>query len=131
MEEKYYYKWEELDRDIEILTDRVKLKPSCVLGIARGGLIPAVMISHKLGVPFKNTTWQDRDGGVKEHIWIPDHTLIIDDINDTGLTLSEVTKGVTSKHQTMTLFNRKNSQFTVDYYANLVDNEWIVFPWEV
>ena len=131
MEEKYYYKWEELEQDIDKLASQVKLKPEFVLGIARGGLVPAVMLSHKLKVPFKSTIWQYRDGEARERIWVPDHTLIVDDINDSGDTFCEVTKGITTKHQTMSLWTRKNSKFNVDYSARLCYNEWIVFPWEV
>jgi uncharacterized protein len=44
-----------------------------VFGLKRGGLIPAVMVSHKLGLP-----WSD--------VMLP-NTLVIDDICDTGETL--------------------------------------------
>ena len=70
---KYYYSWKEFNEDIDFITKKIKLiavKPELIIGIARGGLIPAVALSHKLEVPFKSTTWQDRDGGIKENIFI-------------------------------------------------------------
>jgi hypoxanthine phosphoribosyltransferase len=128
--EKYYYTWEEFDKDIEVLAQCIKFTPELIIGIARGGLVPGVALSHKLKVPFNSITWQDRDGGVKEKVFIPDHTLVVDDINDTGLTFQSVTSGFNTKFQTVSLWERKLSKFTVDFTARRCDTEWIVFPWE-
>jgi hypoxanthine phosphoribosyltransferase len=38
-------------------------RPDYVVGITRGGLLPAVMISHYLGVPMKALNVSLRDGG--------------------------------------------------------------------
>ena len=38
-------------------------RPDYIVGITRGGLIPAVMISHYLGVPMKSLDVSLRDGG--------------------------------------------------------------------
>ena len=38
-------------------------RPDYVVGITRGGLVPAVMISHYLGVPMKSLDVSLRDGG--------------------------------------------------------------------
>ena len=129
-DEKYYYTWEQFDKDIETLADDIKFVPKLIIGITRGGLIPAVALSHKLKVPMTTTTWQDRDGGIKEKIFIPNHSLVVDDINDTGLTFRGVTSGYNTKFQTLALWERKKSKFTVDFSARGCDTEWIVFPWE-
>jgi len=131
--EKYYYSWKEFDEDIDFISRKFRkanIKPKLIIGIARGGLIPAVALSHILEVPFKSTTWQDRDGGIKENIFIPDNSLVVDDINDTGLTFNGVCSGFNTMFETVALWQRKNSKFNVDLYARSCDNEWIVFPWE-
>ena len=132
--EKYYYSWDDFDNDIDLIantyTQKRLFNPKLIIGIARGGLIPAVALSHKLGIPFQSTTWQDRDGGVKEKIFIPDDTLVVDDINDTGLTFEAVCSGFNTRYDTVSLWQRKDSKFNVDLYARSCDNEWIVFPWE-
>ena len=46
-----------------------------VTGIARGGLIPAVMVSHKLDLPYVDA--------------VGPNTLVIDDIADSGVTLEK------------------------------------------
>ena len=130
---KYYYTWKEFNDSIENITDHINqwgAKYDLIIGINRGGLIPAVALSHQLGIPMKVVTWQDRDGGIKDKIFIPNHTLIVDDINDTGLTMEGVTSGFDTDFHTCALFERETSNFNVDIHARMCDNEWIVFPWE-
>jgi hypoxanthine phosphoribosyltransferase len=90
-------------RDITIS----KWRPDYVVGITRGGLVPAIMISHYLGVPCETLKVSLRDGGEPEsNLWMAedaygyDHhdpmasgdgrkkILIVDDINDSGATFN-------------------------------------------
>ena len=48
-----------------------------VFGIPRGGVILAVMLSHKLDIPYITEFWRVGDGDI----------VVIDDIADTGKTL--------------------------------------------
>lgn len=82
-----------------------------ITGIERGGLIPAVMISHKLSIPYVTK--------------INKHTLVIDDICDTGETLKNIISGYTA-----TLHYKPTAIFTPDFYSKEVGTEWIVYPWE-
>jgi len=73
--------------------------PNYVVGITRGGSIPAVLISQYLGVPCEMLKVSLRDGGETEsNCWMsedafgynmnsPKNILIVDDINDSGATL--------------------------------------------
>ncbi len=80
-------------------------KPDYVVGLTRGGLVPAVMISHYLGVPMHSLGVSLRDGdgfGPESNCWMaedaygyksvddqePKRILIVDDINDSGATLN-------------------------------------------
>ena len=88
-------------------------KPDYIVGINRGGLLPATLLSHYLNVPMHTLDVALRNGGepesncwmaedafgyidreVRENIEIASHPdkrkniLIIDDINDTGATLA-------------------------------------------
>ena len=86
-------------------------RPDYVVGITRGGLTPAAMISHYFSVPCETLKVSLRDGGESEsNLWMAEHAfgyvpkdergsgdadtdpayrkniLIVDDINDTGAT---------------------------------------------
>lgn len=74
-------------------------RPDYVVGITRGGLLPAVMISHYLKVPCNTLNVSLRDGVETEsNLWMaedafgyagtPKNILIVDDINDTGATIN-------------------------------------------
>lgn len=129
---KVHYTWDRYHEDLCMLSDDLQFEPSVIVGIARGGLVPAVQLSHLLGKPLLSVHYQTRDGGKKERIKIPEYALIVDDINDTGKTLTGVTEKVEhDRFATLTLFNKDTSIFKVDYFAaDAKDDEWIVFPWE-
>ena len=70
-------------------------RPDFIVGVTRGGLWPAMMLSHYLGIKMYTLDVRMRDGDEKEHCeWLIDEAtcgtniLIIDDINDTGETFS-------------------------------------------
>jgi len=75
-------------------------RPDYVVGITRGGLVPAVMLSQYFNVPMHTLKVSLRDGGsdaCESNLWMaedaygyidpPKNILIVDDINDTGATL--------------------------------------------
>ena len=82
-----------------------------VMGLPRGGLIPAVLISHELNLPFVLHPGKN--------------TLVVDDINDTGHTLSKAPGAYWA-----VLHNKPTSKFKDCIYAKEVGNQWIVYPWE-
>ena len=87
-----------------------------IYGVPRGGLIPAVMLSHLLDIPLILNK-EEIDG----------ETVIIDDIVDTGKTISKLPQNglLTS------LFYKPHSKVIPDFYARKARNdEWIVFPFE-
>ena len=54
--EKLIYTWEQQIDDTNLICAKIEadgFKPDVIVGISRGGLIPGVMISHKLNIPFK------------------------------------------------------------------------------
>ena len=116
MKHKVYITWEQVDTLVTILKHKVldKLPEiDSVTGIARGGLIPAVMLSHKLGVPYTQA--------------VGPNTLVVDDICDSGVTLKDA-PGV----YTATLHYKSSAIVKPSVYASLLlnENQWLVYPWE-
>ena len=70
-------------------------RPDYIVGISRGGLLPAVMISHYFEIPMKPLQVSLRDDsecvsdlGMAEDAFDGKNILIVDDINDQGSTLN-------------------------------------------
>ena len=69
--------------------------PDYIVGITRGGLVPAVMISQYFQKPLETLKVSLRDGGGTEtNAWMSEDAfdgkkiLIVDDINDSGATIN-------------------------------------------
>lgn len=71
-------------------------RPDYIVGITRGGLVPAVMLSHYFDVPMHalNLSLKDPESGPESNLWMADDAnegkqiLVVDDINDTGATFN-------------------------------------------
>ena len=125
----------------EVKSENLKWDPDVIIAIARGGCVPGVYLSHLLSKPLEIITWQTRDGCTKQvpNISNDKQVLIVDDINDSGLTFTELLDvwchhdGETIKQylKTACLITKSISTFTVDFEAEAMDTpDWIVFPWE-
>jgi hypoxanthine phosphoribosyltransferase len=118
---KIYLTWDNIEELTDKLVDEIKLSnvpPLYITGLPRGGLIPAVMLSHKLNIPFKS---------IDEIKSIPRvDVLIVDDIADSGETLS-----IYGGYQTAVLHYKMQSEHIPTFYAEEVNNtDWIVYPFE-
>ena len=122
--DKYFLSWKWVDEQLNEIGDRLEgVEIEFVSGIPRGGLIPAVMMSHAFGftyISYSSAKLLPSDLRKK--------TLVIDDIADTGHTLKEA---VELKFITSTLAMRVGSVATPRLYGELItDQRWLVFPWE-
>jgi hypoxanthine phosphoribosyltransferase len=96
--------WDQIEKyctEISISILKSGFKPDYVVGITRGGLVPAVLISHILEVPMQTLQVQLRDGkpnDCESNCWMSEdafgytdskkNILIVDDINDSGNTIN-------------------------------------------
>jgi hypoxanthine phosphoribosyltransferase len=164
MTPKEYYSWDLIDiacRDIykDIRSD--KWQPDLVIGLTRGGLIPATILSHRFNVPMETLKISLRDHKGSEDSYkdygLPDkNILIVDDINDSGATIAHL-KQVWEQYfpkkfkwdnfpavwdevwhkkvRFATIVDNISSQSKVDYRyttINKADKDvWIVYPWEI
>lgn len=105
---KIYYSWQNIESQTqEILRQIITVdtwRPDYVVGLTRGGLVPANLISQYLGCRMETLKVSLRDGTEQEsNLWMaedafghnmdqPKNILIVDDINDTGATLDWIKK---------------------------------------
>jgi hypoxanthine phosphoribosyltransferase len=145
----------------------MEYKPDYIVGLVRGGLVPGVMLSHYLDIPFysldpnESNLWMAEDAfgyvpaddqQVIKSRWDVSYRkniLIIDDINDSGKTFTNLKEdwqsGCLPKesawntvwHKNVkfaTLIENQASDFDADFVGleiNKLENpEWCVFPWE-
>ena len=117
---KRFIEWRDIDEAIERLAINItnsEIGFDAVNGIPRGGLIPAIMLSHKLGLPYSNFP------SLKGNI------LLVDDICDSGKTLERY-KFETHIY-TVTLHYKQSASYEPNFWWRLApENEWIVYPWE-
>ena len=92
-----------------------------VFGVPRGGSLLAVMLSHKLDIPYITEFWRVGDGDI----------VVIDDIADTGKTFQFYKEQPETKDaQYVTIHEHKQSIVKPDYSVIEKVDKWIVYPWE-
>lgn len=144
--EKLNYTWEQQFKDTEIICTQIEkdnFNPDVIVGISRGGLIPGVMMSHKLNVPFKPVHASTRDfPHWGNYLPMPKDKsiLIVDDICDSGETFEKLSNYIKENinHECdvrfMSLWWNNESDFEPHYFVNEVakftNPVWIEFAHE-
>ena len=125
MAEKKFYDWNWVDKQIDEIGEKLEAydKPEFITGVPRGGLIPAILMSHKFDIPFIGLeAAKTLPGNLKKKI------LVVDDIADSGNTLAQIQR---HNFLTATLARRHSSIFNPLFVGSDINDEhWLVFPWE-
>lgn len=144
-----YFEWcNQLVRDIK----KSGVIPTCIVGISRGGLIPANYIAYKLGIrkvySIGMTSYEgEKQGDLAIYQGIgtifnkKTSILIVDDIADTGNSLlaaiDHIKNGYshdlyTPNIRTATLvYKPSTSKHKPDFYSiSGSADEWVIFPYE-
>ena len=141
--------WNEIYMMLLSQADKIRrssFKPDIILGVSRGGLIPARLHSDLLENPCLTTVRTECYYGPGKSRETPVITqtvsmgmkgkrvLVVDDIADTGRSLKLVTEHVMEKeaHEVMvaTLYRKPWSMVTPDYCEKQTEL-WVVFPWDL
>ena len=71
---KVYYTWQDVEYQTQEILRQLQRDawiPDYVVGLTRGGLVPATLISQYLAVPMETLKVQLRDGGESEsNLWM-------------------------------------------------------------
>lgn len=123
-------------------------RPDFLVGVGRGGLVPAAYLSHRTGMPMLSVDHSSGEHGfadallgkLAEKILAGQRILIVDDINDSGGTINYLRAAIEAKIdrpgrlRIAVLVDNVRSQARVDYRGSEIDRDrdksWYVFPWE-
>lgn len=144
-----YASWREIHEALIELSKKIIGDGHCfdaIVAIAKGGFIPARIVSDLLGVEdigviavkfYKKTGVRMAKPKILHSLTIDvyDKTvLIVDDVVDTGrtlqLVLEEVYRHGARKAKTLALYVKPWTTLKPDYFYKTTEN-WIVFPWEL
>jgi uncharacterized protein len=140
--------WQELGDAARSLAETVHADgyaPDIILGIARGGLLPAAAVAYALGIKNTFTMNVEFYTDIDERLDVPmvlppvpelvdvenADLLIVDDVADTGRTLEVVhdfCAGKVKSVRTAVLYEKPRSVVKCDYVWRRTD-AWITFPW--
>lgn len=145
------FSWQEAYALAEKVAEKItkdRYKPDMIVGIARGGWVPSMMLSDLLEVKdllsvrvehWGTTAKKDAKARLKYPLQADlsgKKILLVDDLTDTGdsmlLALDEIKKHNPKEVRTATLIHKKQSSLEPDYYAQKRDKwQWIILPWNI
>ena len=140
--------WEgfgDASRELTQLVVDSGFRPSVVIAVARGGLVPAGAITYALDVKLVDAINVEFYTGVEQTLADPillapmldtdsiagQQLLVVDDVADSGRTLALVMKllrGFGAEVRSAVLYAKPQTIVAPDYVWRHTDR-WIVFPW--
>jgi len=147
----HYLPYERFLDEVETLAQALEAdswKPDFLVGIGRGGLVPAAYLSHRTGLQMLSVDHSSGEAGfgdelldkLAKKITSGSNILIVDDINDSGGTIQylraaiEAKSGEPDRLRVAVLVHNVRSKAKAEYHGSEIDREqdkrWYVFPWE-
>lgn len=149
MNETILYSHEDFDCDMDRLVEQLKDKGfDLIVGINRGGCLPAVCLSHALKVPATMIDFSTRDGvnihPVSLYKYFEDLTdhhdniLIVDDLIDSGVAMKKILSVAKcfTKPTVATLLHNTDVDLEVEHYygtaySRKTEPRYFDFWWEM
>ncbi len=146
-----YFPHDEFVAAVRALATQLKAdswQPDFLIGIGRGGLTPAVFLSHATEIPMLSVDvsaavpafHDDLLATLARRTVAGEKLLFVDDINDSGGTIRALRQGlagaggVVASTRFATLLDNIRSIESVEYgfrtIDRSIDKDWFVFPWE-
>jgi xanthine phosphoribosyltransferase len=147
----HYIPYERFLEEVETvakLLDADSWKVDFLVGIGRGGLVPAAYLSHRTGLPLLTVDHSSGEHGFGDELLEKlaakieqgARILIVDDINDSGATINYLRAAIEAKvdHpdrlRVAVLVHNVRSKARAEYHGSEIDRDrdkrWYVFPWE-
>lgn len=139
--EKKYYSWDQFFTDSRKIYERIGEEFDCIVGISRGGIFLAGVMSqfmdnHNVYLVSYKGGGEGNDIKKIKNIH-PDlchkKILLVDDLSDKGHTLEKVkTDLVLLENEVIvaTLHCKPGTKLVPDHYASK-ETAWMVYPWEM
>lgn len=149
------YTYQDFETGIKRIADYItnsEWAPDIIVGVVRGGTIPAVYLSHRLRKPVLLVHHSTIDNACHTdyNVWIPQelengkNILLVEDIVDSGKTLSDIIQSwklavknpetLNSKVKIAALVTNISQPNKVDFFDYRIDRKieerWVIFPWE-
>jgi uncharacterized protein len=125
---KTFISWTEINDLLDDIQRQIKdsgEKFEMIAGVTRGGLVPAVMLSHRLNLPMMAIAAENAILPIS----LAKKTLIVDEIYDTGKTIRGL-KQVNPLTQFAVLYHNIGLDELQYYGRKMRLDNWLVFPWE-
>ncbi len=158
LKSKLYYGWQDLEDDCRKLAKILKNKKfdpvrkefsngvDCIVGISRGGVIPAAMLAHLLeNKKLFMISYSYYSGEVKNKRLVSvsaisrelhgKKILLVDDVVDSGKTMKKAIDDLKKrKNKVISVVLHYKSKLKPkvkpDYFASDPGTAWVVYPWE-
>lgn len=140
--------WEEVHRDGKRLAAKLAAGPIAekgpfrgIIGISRGGLVPAAILSRELDLRMVETiavaAYTGKEvgeakliKGVMDEVGDGSGWLIVDDLVDTGVT-AELVRDIIPRAHYATIYAKPKGRPFADTFVEAIDQHvWLVFPWD-
>lgn len=130
--------WEEFTKEIKLLGEKIDFEPDCVVGIARGGVVPAVLLAGHLKVRDMHTIKVRNEGEERKimaDIFIDianKNVLLVEDMLESGksmVVVKEYLENMGAEVKTACLYIMPRTETKPEFYLKEV-LEVQHFPWE-
>ena len=147
----FYIPYEDFLAGVEALATKLEAaswRPDFLVGVGRGGLVPAAYLSHRVDIPMLSVDHSSGEPSFADELLgklamktsAGARILIVDDINDSGSTIAHLRAGISERGgredqvRVAVLINNIRSRACAEYRGSDMDREtdkrWFVFPWE-
>lgn len=139
---RVFISWDRVLLDTRTLVGRLPQRNfRKVVGVGRGGLIPAALISQHLDCRIIETICAESYAGVErqecrilkwpEGLGSGEESLIVDDLVDSGATFRAL-RTVLPQALFACLYAKPAGREAADFFAvEFPQEQWLVFPWEL